>query len=806
MPSDFRRRRRPGQGLDANEVNQLVAHTEDITRRLYGVEQEVQSVNTAWDNTILARVVGFEDEDEEDGGRRAYKCQWVHPSETLTAGRTNRWQLGTLTAHEYSDARDVPVDGSAIVLLRPDDTGGFYFDWHPTELDAEIISSAAGVYQCEQRFPDQSGTWANGTLTLEAREDNGRTDVANGTIVRVRRGYCSGAPRVEIDTLQDGDDDTLYDQQTVGIFASGGTYKLIFDETSGGTNPQTTGPIAWNANATTVEAALTSLSNCNAVGITGNGTLEDRFTIEFLDSHANYLVMESVETDLEGDQEWLFSAGESIADVEFPQDEIPVRITEKSGFAHGFVEQEQLENGTMEDKAGGFSGNLTANTLYERNERTDVPINTTVMAWPGFGWNPRVEIGTAQNGNGTIPEIHSVAVLEAAGGNFTLAYTANTSAPLTYQTTGALAWNANATTIETALEGLSNLGNLTVSGNGTEADPFLIEHDDDNDDHLPLVADYENLVGERLWQFGYTPPSSANTTLDELTVTSILTSENNTILGGQINVENATTINYAGNNSFTLGIATFYFGGAVNQTFAAAVNQTFNASIEATFNGNVTYTFVGAIGFTICGNTTWCANKTLTLPTIIGNKTGSVPLNFVPNMTANAAVPSQMAIENATVVLTGITGTPTTPASGSYGLFVDDATGQLSLIDDGGTEYPVGITGSGTSAGAEGDVQIVSPTPGDFDFENGGPTYIFRYDKSTHVLTIPGLKIVPVPGGGGTLYIDGSGDVDADTDGSATNYTVAVSSDWDSTDPTNVKDALDRLAAAVAGLLGTAIP
>lgn len=477
--------------------------------------------------------------------------------------------------------------------------------------------------------------------------------------------------------------------------------------------------------------------------------------------------------------------------------EVPARITARSGYAHGWVEQEQLANGSLDDRAGGHTGNLTLNTLFEINRRTDVPLNTTVMAFPGFGWQQRVIVTTQQEGNGTVPEIHAVQVLDAGGGNFTLAYTANGSAPFSYQTTGPLAWNANATTIETALEGLSNLGNLTVSGNGTVDDPFLIEHDDDNANHQPLVADYANLVGARLWMFEYAPPGSANTTLDSLTVTSVLTSENNTILAGQVNVENATTINYEGNNTFNLGIASFYFGGTVNQTFNGTVNQTFNA--------NLTLTLTGSFILTLNGNTTIPSNRTLTLPHIIGNDAAG-KLRITSNATANASLPTALRVDNSTLELTGLTGTPPTPATGSYGLFVDDATEQLYLVDDGGTEYPVGITGSGTSAGAEGDVQFASATPGDFDFENGGPTYICRYDKTTHQLTVPGLKIIPVPSGGGTLIISALGVVSADTDGSMLVYATDNSGHWDTSSPDNVKEALDRIKAAVAGLLGTAIP
>ena len=76
----------------------------------------------------------------------------------------------------------------------------------------------------------------------------------------------------------------------------------------------------------------------------------------------------------------------------------------------------------------------------------------------------------------------------ATGGTFTLTFSS--------QTTSALADNATASQVEAALEALSNITNVTVTGSGTSSDPWVVTFVDPGDqDVKQLTADDSNLSG-----------------------------------------------------------------------------------------------------------------------------------------------------------------------------------------------------------------------------------------------------------------------------------------------------------------------
>jgi len=256
---------------------------------------------------------------------------------------------------------------------------------------------------------------------------------------------------------------------------------------------------------------------------------------------------------------------------------------------------------------------------------------------------------------------------------------------------------------------------------------------------------------------------ASNTTVDissveNLTVTNSLTSENYTLLENYVDIT-AATVNFTGtqvqtysggtltlnrlspvvqnyNSTFTQNINASFtqsFFGVVVQTYNSTLNMTFNGVVTNTFNANVTYSFVGAIVFTICGNTTICENKTLSLPKMIGNMNGSI-LQAVPSSSSNAAVPGRFQFLNGVMEMTNITGTPTTPDTGTTGLYVDDADGKLYIIDDTGTSYPVANTGNGTSNGSLGYVQLADGSGSFIGYANA------TYDDSIGEMIVPYLR------------------------------------------------------------------
>lgn len=99
----------------------------------------------------------------------------------------------------------------------------------------------------------------------------------------------------------------------------------------------------------------------------------------------------------------------------------------------------------------------------------------------------RVDIATVTPGNGVdTNEVQSITIRYATGGTFTLTFEG--------QTTAAIAYDANAAAIESALEALSNLTAVAVTGSGTEASPFLVTFEDDFSDQDQMTATITSLL------------------------------------------------------------------------------------------------------------------------------------------------------------------------------------------------------------------------------------------------------------------------------------------------------------------------
>lgn len=100
----------------------------------------------------------------------------------------------------------------------------------------------------------------------------------------------------------------------------------------------------------------------------------------------------------------------------------------------------------------------------------------------GVGWNITIDA--------TDFEIDETQTLYngATGGTFDLTFSG--------QTASAIAYNANAATMTTALEGLSNITDVTVTGAGTSGDPWIITFNDPGGQEVAeITTDDTNLVG-----------------------------------------------------------------------------------------------------------------------------------------------------------------------------------------------------------------------------------------------------------------------------------------------------------------------
>ena len=117
----------------------------------------------------------------------------------------------------------------------------------------------------------------------------------------------------------------------------------------------------------------------------------------------------------------------------------------------------------------GFAATTSTLTLARQNS--------------GIQFAAQVNVATVTPGNGSdTNEVQSVEIVYATGGTFTLTFEG--------QTTAALAYDCSAGDLETALEALSNLTAITVTGSGTRAAPFLVSFDDDftNQDQMTATS------------------------------------------------------------------------------------------------------------------------------------------------------------------------------------------------------------------------------------------------------------------------------------------------------------------------------
>lgn len=255
---------------------------------------------------------------------------------------------------------------------------------------------------------------------------------------------------------------------------NGGTFTLTFDG-------QTTGTIAWNASASTLQSALEGLSNIapGDVSVTKSGTI---WTVTFGGVYAATNVPE-----MTGDGTSLTSSGGSLT-ISTTQQGLDggfnTRITGlRTG--HGLGPSIKLKIGSQYTPAramsawtqaqlisdieaitgagtislvGGFKGHSTGDNLHFAWKWIGAKAfsTTTIYLYDSAG-NFLVADDTITYG--TIAglekaEVQIINLTNATGGTYTLTFDGQTTAPI--------AWNASALTVEQALEALSNLAPADV--------------------------------------------------------------------------------------------------------------------------------------------------------------------------------------------------------------------------------------------------------------------------------------------------------------------------------------------------------
>jgi len=333
--------------------------------------------------------------------------------------------------------------------------------------------------------------WEDITASLGTDDDGNTTHLvmtgkSDGTPFTVSSSTTdAGNYEVSVSVVQAGQA-AQNEQQRVALPAdvAGGTFTLEFDG-------QTTGNIAYDASAATVEAALEALSNISAGDVVVTGSDGGPWTIEFASTYAttNVALLIGDGTNLTGSL--------SITVAEVTQGSPGTNEIWDMTYAN------YLNTWYLGITLPGYSLQYTSSLAYNASasevqtalealsgiDPGDVVVtdvtgtgiaaagtqNQWRVEWAGkwagvdFGYTVTSQdyvsvsddssnvsvFQVAAAGTNSVAEVQDITLPVALGGNFALTFKG--------QTTAAIAYNANASTVESALEALSTVGSGNIS-------------------------------------------------------------------------------------------------------------------------------------------------------------------------------------------------------------------------------------------------------------------------------------------------------------------------------------------------------
>lgn len=333
------------------------------------------------------------------------------------------------------------------------------------------------------------------------------TDV---NLITVDGTNLTGGGSVTVETVTEGGG--LSDEvQSFGFNGTGGTYTLSF----GG---QTTSALAHDATAATVQAALEALSSIGAGNVLVYGgqqldqssTTSFRFWLRFTGSLGQTNVSligidrsnlaapnwygPIVETDSGGGLA-------SVSEIQHINLGIPtggtftLTLDAKTTAAIAFdatigdVEAALEALGNVAPGDIDVTGAPGQYVLIFRSTGAyaDSDVSQVTVGGGNLIGGSGATAATIRPGGGQVDEVQHVRVF-GSGGTFTLTFAG--------QTTGAIAYGAAAATVEAALEGLSNVVDVSVSGTGTAADPYVVTFLDPGDqDVAEMTGSGASLTG-----------------------------------------------------------------------------------------------------------------------------------------------------------------------------------------------------------------------------------------------------------------------------------------------------------------------
>lgn len=301
----------------------------------------------------------------------------------------------------------------------------------------------------------------------------------------------SDAVGLEITTTISGAAGTNARQEFAIPKSAAGTFKITFGD-------QITSAIAVGATTGTVQTALEALSTIGA----GNATVgggdsadgnDDRYWVTFAGTLANTPVAQLI-VDLTSTKPLIRTTQQGATSGTVRNEIQTIEVGQFVGFTltlDGQTTSTITTTAYTADDSGLFAGALSSlsniesvsvtkigqnaqnGTATYQIEFTDYDGSTaqsqlTSSAYTASGQIKHRLAITNTAGVAAVNEVQKIAIQgTASGGTFTLTYAG--------QTTSAIAYNASAATIDTALEALSNIGSGDVSATGSAGGPWLVE-------------------------------------------------------------------------------------------------------------------------------------------------------------------------------------------------------------------------------------------------------------------------------------------------------------------------------------------
>ncbi|MFP6762418.1 MAG: hypothetical protein VB858_02330, partial [Planctomycetaceae bacterium] len=282
---------------------------------------------------------------------------------------------------------------------------------------SDITVDSSGLTNNEHQQVAITGTPTGGTFTLSYDPD-GAGAMAVETTIPLAHDADAATVLAALQSLTSLGTDEVQSLTIDPTFTGSGTFTLTFDG-------QTTGPIQHNATATQIDTALEALSSINLgamgsdnVSVTGTNLVTGDIQVTFV----NQL------------------GGRDVSDI----------TVDSTGLTNNERQQVAI---TGNPNAGDFT------LSFEGKETAAIPFNATA-----------VQVQTALLAVTSIDEIQQIQLGNSfTAGSFVLEFDGQTTAPI--------AFNATAGEIDTALEGLSSIGagNVIVTGGGLPGTPVSVQ-------------------------------------------------------------------------------------------------------------------------------------------------------------------------------------------------------------------------------------------------------------------------------------------------------------------------------------------